>query len=59
MNLYSLHCNSHLRQFKEKNPWNLINQSIKLHYICKSISISLILFLLCFGKDNDREGYDN
>ena len=43
MNLYSLHCNGHSRQFEEKNPRNLINQSIKLNYLCKSISISLIL----------------
>ena len=28
INLPSLHCNSHSRQLKEKNPQNSINQSI-------------------------------
>ena len=34
MNLPSLQCNSHSRQFEEKNPQNLINQSIGSNYFC-------------------------
>ena len=33
MNLPSLHCSSHPRQFEEKNPQNSINQSIGSNYL--------------------------
>ena len=32
-NLLSLHCSSHSKQFKEKNPQNSINQSIRSNYL--------------------------
>ena len=34
MNLPSLHCNSHSRQFEEETPQNSINQSIRSNYLC-------------------------
>ena len=34
MNLPSLNCSNHPKQFEEKNPQNLINQSIELNYLC-------------------------
>ena len=33
MNILSLHCSSHSRQFKEKNPQNSINQLIGSNYL--------------------------
>ena len=39
MNLPSLHCSNHPRQFEEKNPQISINQSIGSTYLCNSSSI--------------------
>ena len=33
MNLPSLHCSGHQRQFEEKNPQNSINKSIGSNYL--------------------------
>ena len=38
MNLPSLHCNSHSKQFEEETLQNSINQSIRLNYLCNQSS---------------------